>query len=151
MARRTIFEKTNLEKTNLEKTTPAVGLMMRARRSGDDVASTIVPASRKTRTSPGTTWKLFCFEQTFSSPLNSLIADESEGLQMNRRGVEFSLTQVEPGLWKWQFQIGDIVTIGKTQSNLMGMAARRVQQRIDRELGKPRDLAACKVEQRPPP
>ena len=63
---------------------------------------------------------------------------------MNRRGVEFSLTQVEPGLWKWEFQIGDTVTIGKTQSNLMGMAARRVQQRIDRELGKPRDLACGK-------
>ena len=61
---------------------------------------------------------------------------------MNRRGVEFSLTQVEPGLWKWEFQIGDTVTNGKTQSNLMGMAARRVQQRIDRELGKPRDLAS---------
>jgi hypothetical protein len=61
---------------------------------------------------------------------------------MNRRGVEFSLTQVEPGLWKWQFQIGDTVTVGKTQSNLMGMAARRVQQRIDRELGKPRDLTS---------
>ena len=89
---------------------------------------------------------LFCFEQSFSSPLNSLIAGESEGLHMNRRGVEFSLTQVEPGLWKWQFQIGDTVTNGKTQSNLMGMAARRVQQRIDRELGKPRDLAAWKVE-----
>jgi hypothetical protein len=89
---------------------------------------------------------LFCFEQSFSSPLNSLIAGESEGLHMNRRGVEFSLTQVEPGLWKWEFQIGDTVTIGKTQSNLMGMAARRVQQRIDRELGKPRDLAAWKVE-----
>jgi hypothetical protein len=64
---------------------------------------------------------------------------------MNRRGVEFSLTQVEPGLWKWEFQIGDTVTVGKTQSNLMGMAARRVQQRIDRELGKPRDLASWKV------
>ena len=55
---------------------------------------------------------------------------------MNRKGVEFSLTQVEPGLWKWQFQIGNIVTTGKTHSNLMGLAARRVQQRIDRELKK---------------
>jgi hypothetical protein len=45
---------------------------------------------------------------------------------MNRRGVEFTLTQVHPGLWKWQFQIGKTVTTGKTQSNLMGMAARRV-------------------------
>ena len=60
---------------------------------------------------------------------------------MNRRGVEFTLTQAEPGVWKWQFQIGETVTTGKTQSNLMGMAARRVQQRIDRELGKARDLA----------
>jgi hypothetical protein len=55
---------------------------------------------------------------------------------MNRRGVEFTVTQVEPGLWKWQFQIDETVTTGKTYSNLMGMAARRVQQRIDRELNK---------------
>ena len=59
---------------------------------------------------------------------------------MNRRGVEFTLTQVEPGLWKWQFQIGETVTTGRTHSNLMGMAAHRVQQRIDRELNKPRKL-----------
>jgi hypothetical protein len=59
-----------------------------------------------------------------------------------RRGVEFTLTQEAPGLWKWQFQIGETVTTGKTQSNLMGMAARRVQQRIDRELVKLRDLPA---------
>jgi hypothetical protein len=61
---------------------------------------------------------------------------------MNRRGVEFTVTQAEPGLWKWQFQIGKTVTTGKTQSNLMGMAARRVQQRIDRELRKARELAS---------
>ena len=58
---------------------------------------------------------------------------------MKRKGVEFSLTQVEPGLWKWQFQIGNIVTTGKTHSNLMGLAARRVQQRIDCELNKPHE------------
>jgi hypothetical protein len=34
-------------KNNLKKTRPAVGLMMRARRPGGDLASTIVPASRK--------------------------------------------------------------------------------------------------------
>ena len=61
---------------------------------------------------------------------------------MNRRGVEFTVTQVHRGLWKWQFQIGKTVTTGKTQSHLMGMAARRVQQRIDRELNKPRDLTS---------
>ena len=61
---------------------------------------------------------------------------ESEELQMNRKGVEFSLNEVEPGLWKWQFQIGNVVTAGKTRSNLRGLAAHRVQQRIDRELKK---------------
>jgi hypothetical protein len=59
---------------------------------------------------------------------------------MNRRGVDFTVTQVEPGLWKWQFQIGETIMTGQTHSNLMGMAARRVQQRIDRELNKPRKL-----------
>jgi len=59
---------------------------------------------------------------------------------MNRRGVEFTVTQVEPGLWKWHFQIGKTITTGETHSNLMGMAARRVQQRIDRELNKSRKL-----------
>ena len=62
---------------------------------------------------------------------------------MNRKGVEFSLTQVEPGLWKWQFQIGNTVTTGKTHSNLMGLATHRVQQRIDRELNKQRGAFAA--------
>ena len=64
---------------------------------------------------------------------------------MNRKGVEFTLMQAQPGLWKWKFQIGETITTGKTQSSLMGIAARRVQQRIDRELGEPRDLASCGV------
>jgi hypothetical protein len=42
---------------------------------------------------------------------------------MNRKGVDFSLKQVEPDLWKWQFQIGDTVTTGQTRSRLMGIAA----------------------------
>jgi hypothetical protein len=59
---------------------------------------------------------------------------------MNRKGVEFSLKQVEPDLWKWQFQIGDTVTTGQTRSRLMGIAAHRAHKRIDLELRKPRDL-----------
>ena len=59
---------------------------------------------------------------------------------MNRRGIEFTLLQVEPGLWQWQFRIGETGTTRKTKTKLNGMAARRVQQRIDRELNKPRDL-----------
>jgi hypothetical protein len=55
---------------------------------------------------------------------------------MNRRGIEFTVAQVEPGLWRWRFQIGDKVTTGNTKANLMGLATRRVQQRIDIELKK---------------
>jgi hypothetical protein len=59
---------------------------------------------------------------------------------VNHRGVEFSLTQEELGLWKWQFQIDETITTGKTRSNLIGLASRRVQQRIDFELARPRNL-----------
>jgi hypothetical protein len=62
---------------------------------------------------------------------------------MNRRGIEFTLVQVEPGLWRWQFWIGEHLTTGKTKTNLKGMAVRRVQQQIDLGLKTfPRDLAA---------
>ena len=53
---------------------------------------------------------------------------------MNRKGVELSLMQIEPGLWKWQFEIGGVITTGRTRTSLMGLAARKVQLRIDREL-----------------
>jgi len=43
---------------------------------------------------------------------------------MNRKGVEFTILLIEPGLWKWRFQIGEIVTTGKTEASLMGLAAR---------------------------
>ena len=59
---------------------------------------------------------------------------------MNRKGIEYVVEQIEPGLWKWKFQVGKTVNTGKTRSRLIGMAAYRVQQRIDRELKKPRDL-----------
>ena len=59
---------------------------------------------------------------------------------MNRKGIEFSLRQVEPDLWKWQFQIGDTVTTGQARTRLMGMAARRVHKRIDVEVKKQRAM-----------
>ena len=59
---------------------------------------------------------------------------------MKRKGVDFTLMQVAPGLWKWQFQIANTVTTGKTHANLWGMAAHRAQQRIDLELRKLGDL-----------
>jgi hypothetical protein len=55
---------------------------------------------------------------------------------MTRKGVEFSLLLIEPGLWKWRFQIGDTATTGKTKTRLMGMAARRAELRIDGALRK---------------
>jgi len=34
------------------------------------------------------------------------------------KGVEFTLTAVAPGIWKWQFRIGDKVITGKTEARL---------------------------------
>jgi hypothetical protein len=52
------------------------------------------------------------------------------------KGVEYTLTPVAPGVWKWQFQIGDKVISGKTEAKLNLLAIRRIQLRIDRELRK---------------
>lgn len=57
---------------------------------------------------------------------------------MIHRGIEFSVTQIAAGVWKWRFQIGDRVFTGKTEANLNLLAIRRVQLRIDRELKKGR-------------
>ncbi|MDP3690368.1 hypothetical protein [Bradyrhizobium sp.] len=59
---------------------------------------------------------------------------------MNRKGIEFTVLQVEPDLWKWQFQIGEKVVTGHTQTRLQGMAAHSAQKRIDSELKEPRAL-----------
>ncbi|MFB9262995.1 hypothetical protein ACFFWD_07380 [Bradyrhizobium erythrophlei] len=55
---------------------------------------------------------------------------------MIHKGVEFSITQAAPGIWKWRFQIGDRIVTGKTEAKLNLLAIRRVQLRIDRELKK---------------
>jgi hypothetical protein len=55
---------------------------------------------------------------------------------MIHKGVEYSVTAVAPGIWKWQFQIGETVVTGKTEAKLQLLAIRRVQLRIDRELNK---------------
>ena len=61
---------------------------------------------------------------------------------MNRKGVEFTLRQIDVDWWSWRFQIGEIVKTGNTQTRLLGMAAHRVQQKIDRELKEARDLTS---------
>ncbi|TPQ33375.1 hypothetical protein C2U70_19445 [Bradyrhizobium guangdongense] len=54
---------------------------------------------------------------------------------MNHRGVEFTVAKTAiPGVWQWQFQIGDKVKSGKTETKIDLLAVRRVQLRIDREL-----------------
>jgi hypothetical protein len=56
---------------------------------------------------------------------------------MNHRGIEYTLTATSvPGVWKWQFRIGDEVKTGKTETRINPLAIRRVQLRIDRELKK---------------
>jgi hypothetical protein len=55
---------------------------------------------------------------------------------MIHKGIEFSVTLVAVGVWKWRFQIGERVFTGKTEAKLNLLAIRRVQLRIDRELKK---------------
>jgi hypothetical protein len=56
---------------------------------------------------------------------------------MNHRGVEYTVSATSvPGVWKWQFRIGDGVKTGKTETKISLLAIRRVQLRIDRELKK---------------
>ena len=39
---------------------------------------------------------------------------------------------IEPGFWKRRFQIGNAVLMGKAKTHLVGVAAHRAHQRIDR-------------------
>ena len=52
------------------------------------------------------------------------------------KDVEFTVTAAAPGIWKWQFRLGERVITGKTEARLNLLAIRRVQLRIDRELKK---------------
>jgi len=56
-------------------------------------------------------------------------------MSMNHKGVEYMVqTTATPGIWKWQFRIGEQVRTGKTETRINLLAIRRVQLRIDREL-----------------
>jgi hypothetical protein len=55
---------------------------------------------------------------------------------MIHKGVEFTVTAVAAGVWKWQFRIADRLVAGKTDTQLYLLAVKRVQIRIDRELKK---------------
>ena len=56
-------------------------------------------------------------------------------MNLNHRGVEYMIVlSATPGVWQWQFRIGDQVKTGKTETRISLLAMRRVQLRIDREL-----------------
>ena len=50
------------------------------------------------------------------------------------RDIEYTLTNVEPGLWKWSFEIDGKSKHGTTHAQLDLLAQRRVCMIIDREL-----------------
>ena len=54
--------------------------------------------------------------------------------QMVFKGVEYEIAPIEPGVWKYQILIGGRVKAGRTKTRLEGLADRRVQLLIDREL-----------------
>jgi hypothetical protein len=54
---------------------------------------------------------------------------------MTHKGIDYSIAMTTtPGIWKWQFQIGEKLKTGRTETSLSLLAIRRVQLRIDREL-----------------
>jgi hypothetical protein len=50
------------------------------------------------------------------------------------KGIEFSLKMIEPGIWKYRFQLGRAIKTGRTKTTLELLAIRSVHTRIDREL-----------------
>ncbi len=62
----------------------------------------------------------------------------NRGETMNHRGIEFTVAKTAvPGVWQWQFRIGNTLKTGKAQTKIDLLAVRRVQRvqlRIDREL-----------------
>jgi hypothetical protein len=56
-------------------------------------------------------------------------------MNLNHRGVEYVVVaSATPGVWQWQFRIGDQLKTGRTETSMSLLAMRRVQLRIDREL-----------------
>ncbi len=53
---------------------------------------------------------------------------------MNYKGIEFTVKMIEPGIWRYRFQIGRAIKAGTTKVKLELEAIQRVQKRIDREL-----------------
>jgi len=56
------------------------------------------------------------------------------GIADDLQGVEYEIALIKPGLWKWQFRIGDAIVTGTTKTNLGLLAERRLRMAINREL-----------------
>src|ERR1700737_2073029 len=64
-------------------------------------------------------------------------AESRRDFHMMHKGVEYTVAVTAvPSIWRWQFQIGETVKTGKTETKIDLLAIRRVQLRIDRELKK---------------
>jgi hypothetical protein len=51
------------------------------------------------------------------------------------KGIRYSVAATaEPDIWQWQFQIGESIRTGKTNTRLAALAARRVQMKINAAL-----------------
>ena len=51
------------------------------------------------------------------------------------KGIRYSVAAtVEPDIWQWQFQIGESIRTGKTNTRLAALAERRVKMKIDAAL-----------------
>ncbi|MFB6464157.1 hypothetical protein [Bradyrhizobium tunisiense] len=47
---------------------------------------------------------------------------------MNHRGIEFTVAKTTiPGIWQWQFRIGEQIKTGRTETKIDLLAIRRVQ------------------------
>ena len=54
---------------------------------------------------------------------------------MKHKGVEYTVVpSTTPGVWNYEFRIGDRVKSGRTEAKLSLLAIRRVQLRIDRAI-----------------
>jgi len=48
---------------------------------------------------------------------------------MIHKGVKYSITRTESAIWKWQFRLGDLAKIGKTEPQLRLLAMRGIPMR----------------------
>jgi hypothetical protein len=77
-------------------------------------------------------------------PAGSYMANLDGSFPMIHKGIEYTLAMTAtPGIWQWQFRIGDSFKTGKTETMIQLLAIRRVQQRIDREL---KDVARAQTQ-----